>query len=58
MGLGERRDQGRRGHEEHRVAFADGFAAQGYGEVRLADAGRPEQKQSVTVSHPAADGQI
>src|SRR6185312_1314168 len=58
MGLGERRHQRWGGHEQHRVAFADGGTSQSNGEMRLADAGRTEQQQGFAMRHPAASGEL
>jgi len=58
MGLGKAGDQRRRSDEEHRVAFANGGAAERDGEMRLADSGRPEQEKRVAVGDPAAGGKL
>lgn len=49
MRLGEGGDQGRGGNEQHRVSFADGFAAERNGQRRLAHTGWTEQQQRVAV---------
>lgn len=58
MSLGEGGDQGRGGDEQHRVSFADGFAAERNGQRRLAHTGWTEQQQRVAVRDPATDRQI
>src|SRR5207248_44650 len=46
--------QRRRRHEEHRIALADGGAAEPDGKMGLADAGRAEHEQRVAMGNPAA----
>lgn len=58
MGLDEPGNERRRRHEQHRVALADGLAAERDRQVRLADAGRAEQQQRIAVRHPATGRQL
>ena len=58
VALGQGGHQGRRGDEQHRVALADRLAAERDRQMGLADAGRPQQEQSLAVRHPSAGGEV
>src|SRR6185369_17801665 len=58
MGLGERSDDRGGGGEERRVAAVNHFAAQRNGKMRLANAGRTQEQQRISVGHPAGRGQF
>ena len=58
LGFGQRGEQRRGAGEEDRVAGLDGGAAEGDGEMRLADAGRAEEQDILGLGDEAAGGEL
>jgi len=56
--LRERRQEGGRGNKQHRVASFDRCAAERDADVRLADAGRPEQQHVFCLRDEVARGEL
>jgi len=58
MGLGELRHQGRRWNKQYRIAGQDRLAPDRHCQMRLADAGRPQQQYHLGIGDEAAGRQL